>query len=1030
MDTVERLGTRARRILVGTGLAVLGLGSAVLVGWSVGNATLVQVRPTFPPMVVGTAFGLVACGAGLLALAFERRRAAASAGLVAAGLGAAKLLEYLGGWNLGVDRLWMTQGLALGSIEPLRMSADTAVCLVLVGGCLVTVGAGRTSRWLSALGPMASVVVVVLGMNALLGYLFDTQTAFFGQHPSAMAIHTAAGLAAVGAALLLFAWETVPPAPGGARRWLPMLVGVAGLMVALIQWQALRGQERAQVGRETEIAAADIRSQLTAYVNNMVFALGRMAWRLGTGAAASTDWWAGDALLYVRDFRGLQAVAVVDGALRLSVVEPAGQAATVLAALAAEASRRTFETALARRQAMLTPGVVLPDGTIGMLVCVPVPGSGKTDVVVSLLQYRSLLDSALSRPVIAGYSVAILDATREVYRRGGGDDNELGWAREASVTLFGTRWRVRVWPSPGRQSTPYGRLNKLVLIGGLAWALLLGITMHLMLEARTRTHDVEAAGQQLREEVARRALAETERQRIAQAQERAEIRFRGLLESASDGIIAADADGRIVVVNSQIETMFGYSREDLFGQPVEMLLPGHLRESHIHHRQEFYAAPSKRPMGLGRRHLAARRKDGTEFPTEISLSPLRTDEGLFVMAVVRDVTDRNRLEDQLRQAQKMETVGRLAGGIAHDFNNSLTAIMGYADLVSTELPEGSSSQQGLKEIIKAAEQAGRLTHQLLAFSRKQLVQPIVLSLNAVIGGMEGILRRLISEDVSLSTVLHPSLYAVQADVGQIEQILMNLVANAGDAMPLGGRLTIETANVELDEAYARPRLDVTPGLYAMLAVSDTGHGMDQETQIHIFEPFFTTKQGNKGTGLGLATVYGIVKQSGGYVFVYSELNRGTSFKVYLPAVDLPVEARRTTPSAREPVGGSETVLLVEDEQAVRALISTVLGKHGYHVLEASSGEEALLMANRHSGPIHLLLSDTVLPGMNGPQLGSELTKRYRDTRALYMSGYTNHAAVRNGIFSRELAFLQKPFTPEMLLVRVREVLDTGRDEKT
>ena len=383
-----------------------------------------------------------------------------------------------------------------------------------------------------------------------------------------------------------------------------------------------------------------------------------------------------------------------------------------------------------------------------------------------------------------------------------------------------------------------------------------------------------------------------------------------------------------------------------------------------------------------------------------------------------------RSEERLRQAQKMEAVGRLAGGVAHDFNNLLTVITSYSALLLEDLGSDDPKRDDVDQIRKAAEGAAALTRQLLAFSRQQVLQPKALDLKATVAGAEKLLTRLIGEDIRLTTFLAPDLGVVKADPGQIEQIIMNLAVNARDAMPTGGRLTIEAANVDMDEAYARGHEPAQPGRYVMLALSDTGSGMDEQTKARIFEPFFTTKEPGKGTGLGLATVYGIVKQSGGFIWVYSELGHGTSFKVYLPRVDESVEAAAAPTASAEPARGTETVLVVEDAASVRMVTRQVLERFGYVVLEAPNGDTALHLAAKHHGPIHLLLTDVVMPGLSGRELAEQLSQLRPDMKVLYASGYADHAIVHHGILDSGIAYLQKPFTPETLARRVRQVLDS------
>ncbi|MEW5817515.1 MAG: ATP-binding protein, partial [Spirochaetota bacterium] len=381
------------------------------------------------------------------------------------------------------------------------------------------------------------------------------------------------------------------------------------------------------------------------------------------------------------------------------------------------------------------------------------------------------------------------------------------------------------------------------------------------------------------------------------------------------------------------------------------------------------------------------------------------------------------LEAQLRQSQKMEAIGQLAGGVAHDFNNLLTIIKGYSELSMMELKEEDPLKGNIDEIQNAADKAAGLTRQLLAFSRRQVLEAKVVDLNAVLTDLDKMLRRMIREDVELVTHLTEDLGSVKVDPGQIEQVVMNLAINARDAMVSGGKLTIETANAALDEEYARRHVAVIPGRYVMLSVSDTGVGMTPEVKERIFEPFFTTKEKGKGTGLGLSTVYGIVKQSGGNIWVYSELGRGTTFKIYLPRVDEPVEEIGKKAVPEELPAGNETILIVEDNEEVRKLAVRILEKQGYKLLIATQGNEALLLGEKHGKPIHLMLTDVVMPGMDGRELANRLKVHHPETRVLYMSGYTDDTIAHRGILEKGMNYIQKPFTVELLLRKVREVLD-------
>ena len=411
-----------------------------------------------------------------------------------------------------------------------------------------------------------------------------------------------------------------------------------------------------------------------------------------------------------------------------------------------------------------------------------------------------------------------------------------------------------------------------------------------------------------------------------------------------------------------------------------------------------------------------------------------TNKGVSMVVVAHDdITELKQTEEalqeseeQLRQSQKMEAIGRLAGGIAHDFNNLLVPITGYSDLLLLRLGDDDPMRRHAEQIKKSAERAATLTQQFLAFSRKQVLQPRVLNLNAVVTDMDKMLKRLIREDIEWVTLLDPDIGRVKADPGQIEQVIMNLTVNACDAMPEGGKLTIETANVELDERAAERYVGIHSGPYVMLALSDTGWGMDEETRSQIFEPFFTTKDKSKGTGLGLSTVYGIVKQSGGGICVYSELERGSTFKIYLPGVQEAMESLGSEEADINLQQGSEVILVVEDEPGVRELVCEILSHNGYRILEGCDGEHALRASKEHDGPIHLMVTDVVMPGMSGPELADRLMSQRPDMKVLFMSGYTDKAIVHHGVLDPGVLFLQKPFSPHVLTRKLREVLDAPR----
>jgi PAS domain S-box-containing protein len=535
---------------------------------------------------------------------------------------------------------------------------------------------------------------------------------------------------------------------------------------------------------------------------------------------------------------------------------------------------------------------------------------------------------------------------------------------------------------------------------------------------------------------------------------RVEAKFRGLLEAAPDAIVGVAVDGRITLVNAQTERLFGYRRAELLGQQIEVLVPDGTRAGHPGLRRQYFADPQPRPMGAGS-PLRARRKDGTEFPAEVSLSALETEDGLIVSAAIRDVTERveaqaerlrleaeaqrltaaaerERLEAQLHQARRLESLGQLAGGVAHDFNNILAVMLNYTSFVTEQVQEAAAldphshwhrAAADLQQVLRAGQRATELTHQLLAFGRREVVRPKVLDLNIVIREVEQLLRRALGEHIQLHVELEEHLYPVLADPGQIEQILMNLAVNARDAMPDGGTLTVHTTNHEVTAAAGTPSRPAPPaGRYVRIRVADTGTGIPPEVLDRVFEPFFTTKAPGEGTGLGLATVYGIITQAGGFATINSAPGAGTAFVVLLPqtaeAPALPDEP--VAPNA--PHRGQETILVVEDEEALREVTRRILTRSGYRVLSAGTGPEALKIAEGFHGEIDLLLTDVIMPYMHGRELAQQITATRSGLRVIYMSGYAQPFITGEGSLHRDTVLITKPFTRTDLLARVGEVL--------
>ena len=513
----------------------------------------------------------------------------------------------------------------------------------------------------------------------------------------------------------------------------------------------------------------------------------------------------------------------------------------------------------------------------------------------------------------------------------------------------------------------------------------------------------------------------TERRVAEQALRASEERFRKILETSGEGIVTRDTEGYITFTNERFARMLGYTAAELIGKHVrEIITPDHvpLQRASEERRQQTRA-----PETL---EIRFTRKNGSIMEAVLSVNPTFDEQDNYTgaLAMITDVTERRRLEQQLRQSQKMEAVGRLAGGIAHDFNNLLTAIRGHTDLLLGDLPGESPLRADIQEIRRAADRAASLTQQLLAFSRRQMLQPVVLEVDSIMRDLQPLLSRLLPRNVVASVQLNAGGTRVRADRSQIEQVLVNLLVNARDAMPNGGELRITTSAFVMDEDFARANAGALPGSYARIAVRDTGMGMDAQTLSQIFEPFFTTKEIGKGSGLGLSTVYGIVKQSNGFVRATSEVGVGTELEIFLPSVQEPLRDQRD--AAMQPAHGTgETILVAEDEAAVRALTCRILRKRGYHVLEAGDGSEAVELANNYEGTINLLVTDVIMPNVGGRELSEQLARARPRVKVLFMSGYTDDQLLQRGVLQGGTGnFLEKPFTPDALVSKVREVLDS------
>ncbi|MCS7316252.1 MAG: PAS domain S-box protein [Bryobacteraceae bacterium] len=838
-----------------------------------------------------------------------------------------------------------------------------------------------------------------------------------------------------------------------SQRALAWEAGAAVLAASLALSWSLSRTEHGQLNRHVTLAVQRIASDTAAAIEERLAALDRLARRSEARRGLTEADWRIEASLSFRDIHGLIGLGLFDDKLTPKVFawerpDPYDQQGQALLAAVAWAARQVGRG----DKPALAPPVQLARGDWAVVAAARAEPPGEPSFwLACVLDLRALLERALTRSIAAGFVIEIADDGRVVYLSSSGEGPQpREWLKEATVSAGGRLWTVRVWPREGWVTRRWLVLPFVVSALGAIVAALLAASIHWAQAARRRALEAEATNRELEREIRERRQAQEElarahelleervrertaelarvnealraeileRQRTEETLRASEERYRNLFDSANDMVYTHDLQGFFTSINRAAERITGYTREEALRMNIsDVVVPEHL---------ELARQMIVRKLGgesSTTYEIAIRTKDGRRLLVEVS-SHLTFEDGkpVGVLGIAREITERKRLEEQLRQSQRIEAIGRLAGGIAHDFNNLLTIIGAYSHMLLMDLPPQHPARNYAEEILAAAERASALTDRLLAFSRRQVVQPVLVDLNEVVRNMVGLLRRMVGQDIELETVLAPDLGKVRADPTQLEQVIMNLVINSRDAMPGGGRVTIETANFLRGPGE---RGIPGPGSWTLLRVRDTGHGMDAETLSHLFEPFFTTKGPGKGTGLGLSIVYGIVKQSGGEITVESELGSGTVFTIYLPharAELVPAAPEgEAVPAALQ--AGGETILLVEDEPGVRKLVRQMLVEEGYQVLEAGNGPETLALVNRYPGRIDLLLTDVVMPQMSGRELAERLRNLRPDLKVMFMTGYTEDSVVRQGISTADVVCLQKPFLPDTLARKVREVLE-------
>jgi PAS domain S-box-containing protein len=992
----------AERIAVSTGGASLALGLAVLLGWLLRIPALVQPFDWSGAMVPGTALCFVLSGAGLMAAGRALRGVVAALAAALLLFGLLGLVRYFWGIEVGLDRL-LTGSIAASPPIEGSMAPHTALGFTIVGAALLLASRERRAGRATLLGGLGS-FLLGLPLVTVAGYASGMSPLFFSPDVSEMAFHTAGGFLLLAAGVLALAARDEARRGGAGPPWLPLAVGVAAAAAAVALRLSLEMVERQQVQRLADAQARSAANEFEAKAKARIDTLSRIARRFAR-YPPDRERWEYETSLNLQDFQGLSALLWVDADSKVRWVNPRGSFASLDGARLDERTPAGAALAAARKSGRPSGSSVaeLPGIGQGLHIVVPALAGERVDwYVVGIFAVQTLYPSVLHAGVAAGWGIAVYDGEREIYRRSGsGPEPAEQWRGEATAHILNQERRIRVWPTPVLLERLRSPMPAVALGSGLAIALLLALATALAQSAWRRAAEAETA---------RAAVAESEAQ------------YRLLFDDSPQPMWVFDAETlAFLSVNQAAIRLYGWTREEFLSMSVREIRPPEEVEAVVAYvRQHASGEGTTLAAGRSWKH---RTKDGRLLDVDVAHSSIRYAGRRAWLSLANDVTERKSLEAQFLQAQKMESVGRLAGGVAHDFNNLLGVILGYAQLLARRFAGEPQLHRYVQAILEASNRAAALTRQLLAFSRQQVAQPQVLDLNALVEKSEPMLQRLLGEDVEVRSLRGKDLGSVKADPTQIDQVLMNLAVNARDAMPKGGRLTIETANAELDDDYVRHHPEAATGRYVMLAVSDTGHGMTPDVQEHIFEPFFTTKVAGKGTGLGLGTVYGIVKQSGGHIWVYSERGQGTTFKIYLPRVEAAAAALGQAEAAGPLPRGSETILVVEDEEGLRGVVSELLESLGYAVLGARTGGEALALAQRVGQPLDLVITDVVLPGIGGRELGEQLVAIRPGVKVLYVSGYTDDAVVRYGVRAGEMEFLQKPFTSEALARKARAILD-------
>ncbi|MFL5606645.1 MAG: PAS domain S-box protein [Gemmatimonadaceae bacterium] len=958
------------------GIFVVLIGAVALLGWGIGARSLTAIGADYIPMAPDTAALFVLLGASAVLSTARSRHARLLAQLAVAlsfVVALAHLAEPSVGADFGPDRGAFSVALDRIGLAPVgRVSFFTALSFVLLCPALFAQTLLKRPRIVEDLAGMLALVVMLIGVLFSLGYLYGAPL-LYGDPRIPMALPTAIAFVVLGFTV------AAPAALRGQAEQLERERDRAHIDGAF-EHAALGIALVAPDGRWLRVnrALCEILGYSEAELLVTTFQAITHPDDVDTDLAFVQRMLAGEIQRYEMEKRYYHRDGhVIWVLLSVSLSRDADDAPRYFISQVQDITeRRRADGALAESRALLATAEELAH-----------VGSWALDLTTGMLTWSDELYRIVGRepdgsPVSTEWFVGLVHP----------DDRESVRASFAQLVRDGDAPPVecRVMRPDGTMRTIFAR-GRLQRDG-------LGESARVLGSAQDVTERVEAE----------RALR------------RAHATVAALLDAAPLAILAVDIEDRVTMWNPGAERLFGWRADEVVGQPLPIVSDDY-RLDFLQRRDEVLRG--RRVSGVETRR---RRKDGSLVSVLLSTAPLQDGAGTThgLVALLVDVTERKELEEQLRQSQRLEAVGQLAGGVAHDFNNLLTVITSYAALLLEDLDAAHPRRHDIQEIAKAADRAASLTQQLLAFGRRQLLQPRVLDVNHTVTELQRMLRRLLTADIELATVLDPGLRSVKADPGQLGQVLMNLVVNARDAMPDGGTVTIETANVEMDaDSVSRYASGVRPGSYVRLAVSDTGHGMDEATQARVFEPFFTTKELGKGTGLGLSTVYGIVTQSGGAVSCSSAPGRGTTFTIYLPHAEGLAEGPGNGVGRVAPPRGKESVLVVEDDDAVRSVAQQILSKQGYVVLEAADGAAALRLHAQTTPPVDLILTDVIMPEMSGAEMARQLRERHPAIRVLFMSGYTGEETRQQCVLDQDAEFIEKPFTPEALSAKVREMLD-------